>query len=143
MLLINRHGPAELNQLFERISRDQMLQLLDKHEDLLPVSWGKLIRVSRTDHELLGAVVHSTYLALGSCVNKELDCSSPSDIGCGQVVVVYSPLGDGFNRGQNRRARNALMPTIDEICFEAERGFCIELLKPYPDIARRFDDKIF
>ncbi len=143
MLLINRHGPAELHQMFERVSRVQMLSMIEDRYDYSSSILEPDNLLQKSGAELLGTAIHVVYLDLGYCVNKNLRESAIPDVNLGQVVVTYSPLNEGFTRGNKKHARNGFYIAVDDICTKVELEFCIEMLEPFPDIARSFDDKIF
>jgi len=143
MLLINRHGPAELNQLFERISRSHMLSMLEDRNAFLPSNWNNTNWQEKKDHELLALVIPIIYAELTGDINMALRNSYNNEINKGKALVVYSPLIYGMNRGNLGKSTEGLLIIIEKIINTEERLFCRELFKPFPDIARRFDGNIF
>lgn len=127
--------PHNVEEVFRRVSRKDMIEYLDQQQ-------GEAERSHISDQRLFAQYVdnvfHNMTISAQSAASKQAGSGPLAD-----VVVAISPIGQ-WERGPASAFENEWMVTqVREAAFSAMQSYVDALMTKWPDLARRNNNSIF
>lgn len=134
MIYISVRPPAGLEEIFKRVSRDDMIAHLAR--------W-------RTGANYEGYTIQSVFSAYVDSVFEVMRDFGQTAVrdnlrrtAFADAIVSVTPLGE-FVRGPNDAIENPLCNSARKYAFEAMQRYVAQLSERWPDLAKKNNDNIF